>query len=87
MNLPITQASFNHPQICLEAFIIEPGFICALILVIVAQNARDASDIVDGPFILTEESIEREVSTNTAYSKRSNWRIVFMRVHAALDVR
>lgn len=83
--IPIVQTSLNHPQICPEAFIIEPGFICELILVIVAQNPRDESEIVDGPFRLTDESIERDVSANAEYSRRSHWRIVLMRMQAALD--
>lgn len=52
-----------------------------------AQNPRDESEIVVGPFKLIDESIERDVSANTEYSRRSNWRIVLMSVQAALDVR
>ena len=85
--VPIVQASLSHPQICLEAFITEPGLIWALILVIVDQNPRDESDIADGPFKLTDESIDRVVSANVAYANRSKWRIVLIKTQAALEVR
>lgn len=42
--------------------------------------------MVDGPFKLTDESIERVVSAKAEYSNRSNWRIALMRIQAPLDV-
>lgn len=52
----------------------------------VDQNPKEESEIVDGPFKLTDESIARVVSAKAEYSSRSNWRTVLMRTHAALEV-
>jgi hypothetical protein len=49
-----------------EAFETDPGFIWAVILITLAHNSRDASDTVDGPFNLTNESIELIVSATAA---------------------
>lgn len=61
-NIPMLHTSLNHAQIWLDAFETDPGFIWVVIFITLAHNSRDASDRVDGPFKLTNESIESVVS-------------------------
>lgn len=54
--------SFNQAHILLVAFEADAGLIWAVILTMFAHSSKDASDSVDGPFKLTNESIELIVS-------------------------
>lgn len=55
---PIVHDSRSQDDILLEASVTNPGLICAVLRMIVAQSARDESDREDGPFRLLGESIE-----------------------------
>lgn len=57
-NLPVPQVSLNQEQILFEASGAKPGFICEVIRSNVAQNASDESEMVEGPFVLIDVSIE-----------------------------
>ena len=52
------QVSLSQEQILLEASGTKPGFLCEVIRSIVAQNAKDESEIVEGPFVLIDVSME-----------------------------
>jgi hypothetical protein len=64
-DVPITQASRSHEQICFEAFETEPGFVCAPNLVMRAHNSKDESEMLDGAFKFIVVSIELVVPATT----------------------
>lgn len=51
-----------------------------------AHKVNDASDMVDGPFRLTDVSIELVASATMEYSRRLYSRMLFMRIQDALEV-
>lgn len=73
-------------HINLDAWGTDPGFICAIALVTVAQRAKEESDITEGPFRFTDESMELIASALAEYSKSSKFRMEFISMQAALDV-
>lgn len=51
-----------------------------------AHKVNDASDIVEGPFKLTDVSIELVASATIEYSKRLYSRMLFKSIQDALEV-
>ena len=64
----------------------EPGLSCVFLRAISDHSSRDASDKVEGPLRLEEESIDRMISAAVEYSSKSASRTEYTRLQAALDV-